>query len=133
MKTNFKASLIILFCMNFLLMSCTKSITRSESASSDNPTNQPSALYIGADGGPDLKVSSAVGSVTLGGSVENTGSSHLTYSWKIISGSAATITSPNSLSTSVTGLSAGTYVFRLTVTEADHQIAVDDINVVVGL
>ncbi|WFO16753.1 Ig-like domain-containing protein [Cellulophaga baltica 4] len=40
-----------------------------------------------------------------------------TYTWTIISGGGATIETPSAASTSVTGLIAGTYIFRLTATD----------------
>lgn len=55
------------------------------------------------------------------------------YAWTKISGPATyTITSPSSASTTITGLVAGTYVFRLTVTDNDSATDTDDITITVN-
>ncbi|MEI9945788.1 MAG: carbohydrate-binding protein [Chitinophagaceae bacterium] len=47
------------------------------------------------------------------------------------SGGAAAITDPSNYNTTVTGLAAGTYVFRLTVTQSDNQTATSDVTIIV--
>lgn len=61
----------------------------------------------------------STGSVTLTGTVVAGSSSISSYLWTKISGGSATITSPNALSTTVTGLTQGTYIFNLAVTDAN--------------
>jgi predicted peptidase len=56
----------------------------------------------------------------------------ITYAWTKLSGNSATITSPTSSSTGITGLSLGTYVFRLTVTDNLGGTAFDDVTVTVN-
>jgi predicted peptidase len=51
------------------------------------------------------------------------------FKWVKISGGACTISTPNAGSTKITGLVAGTYVFRLTVTDNKGAISTDDIKI----
>jgi predicted esterase len=51
--------------------------------------------------------------------------------WTKQSGGSGTITSPSSLSTTVTGIAAGTYIFRLTITDNNGVSVFDDIQVTV--
>jgi len=53
--------------------------------------------------------------------------------WSKLSGGAATITTPNALQTTVTGLVAGTYVFKLTVTDSAGLVTADTVTVNVNL
>jgi hypothetical protein len=46
-----------------------------------------------------------------------------TYAWTLTSGTGGTITSPNASSTTVTGLSQGTYIYKLTVTDNSKATA----------
>lgn len=55
------------------------------------------------------------------------------YAWTKVSGTGGTITSPSSMNTQITGLSTGTYVFRLTVTNTDGQTDTDDITLYVDI
>jgi hypothetical protein len=66
-------------------------------------------------------------STTISGSVDNTTVS--SYSWSQVSGAAATIASPSAASTNITGLSQGSYTFRLTVTNSLGVESRADINV----
>lgn len=53
-----------------------------------------------------------------------------TVAWSKVSGSSATITSPNSDTTTITGLAPGTYTFRMTVTNTgDGRTATHDVTV----
>ena len=54
------------------------------------------------------------------------------YQWTKVSGPAATITAPTTKNTGVTGLSNGTYVFQLTVTNGWGVKASRNVTVVVG-
>ena len=56
----------------------------------------------------------APGTVSLSGSAAG-GTGITSYAWTKTSGTGGTITSPSSAATTVTGLTVGTYVFRLTV------------------
>jgi endoglucanase len=66
-----------------------------------------------------------------GGTAGNGGS--LTYAWSQVGGTAATIASPNTASTNITGLTTtGVRTFRLTVTQSDNQTATSDVTVTVN-
>jgi hypothetical protein len=55
--------------------------------------------------------------VTLSANVTDSDGTIASYAWTKVSGGSATITTPSSASTSVTGLGSGTYIFRLTATD----------------
>ncbi|MEI9945509.1 MAG: carbohydrate-binding protein [Chitinophagaceae bacterium] len=70
--------------------------------------------------------------VTLTGSGQaNNGGSISSYAWSKIEGNSVTITSPNESTTTVTGLSVGTYKFRLTVKQNDNQEKTSDVIITV--
>src|SRR5436190_2816314 len=94
--------------------------------SSTPPPNQNPTANAGAD------QTTTSTSVTLNGSGSDPDGSIASYAWSKVSGSGGTITSPSSASTTVTGLSAGTYTFRLTVTDDKGATASDDVNVTVN-
>ena len=83
-----------------------------------------------ANAGADQNLASGTTSTTLSGSGTDPDGNPLTYSWTKVSGPSATISSPTAASTTVTGLSSGTYVFRLTVSDGQLS-ATDDVQVVV--
>src|SRR5690606_8077455 len=70
-----------------------------------------------ANAGTDITIQLPVNTVTLNGSGDDTDGTIVAYSWRKISGGAATITSQTTASTTVTGLTQGTYRFELTVTD----------------
>lgn len=53
--------------------------------------------------------------------------------WTKKSGGAATITTPNALSTTLTGLANGVYVFTLTITDNEGNINSDDVQITVAI
>jgi hypothetical protein len=86
-----------------------------------------------ANAGPAQVITLPVNQVTLAGSgTANNGGSITSHIWTKFSGGSATITDPNNYGTTVTGLSAGTYVFRLTVTQNDNQTAFSDVTITVN-
>lgn len=88
--------------------------------------NQPPVASAGADQTITLPTSS----VSLSGSGTDADGTIAGYAWTQISGTTATITSPSSASTTITGLSTvGTRVFRLTVTDNSGGIGFDDISI----
>ena len=69
--------------------------------------------------------------VALVGSGSDPDGTIASYAWTKVSGTGGTITSPTTASTTVTGLTEGTYVFRLTVTDDEGATAVDELTVIV--
>lgn len=80
-----------------------------------------------ANAGIDLSIELPDDSVTLNGSGSSAPGSFITgYLWEKVSGPAGgTITNPSGVTTTVTGLLEGTYVFRLTVTNAENLTGTD--------
>jgi Polysaccharide lyase/PKD domain len=58
-----------------------------------------------------------ISSVTLNGSATDADGTVASYLWTKVSGTGGTITSPNTAATTVTGLTAGSYVFNLKATD----------------
>jgi len=85
-----------------------------------------------ASAGTDKSIQLPVSSVTLAGTGSDADGSIASYSWSKISGptqysfSSTTIASPT-----LSNLTTGTYVFRLTVKDNDGATAYDDISVIV--
>lgn len=73
----------------------------------------------------------ANGTLTLTGIKNGTLQSGIT-TWSQVGGSAVAITSPNSLTTTVTGFGAGTYTFRLSTTCQDGSAINDDVVITVS-
>jgi len=103
----------------------TAQITITVSAAS----NQPPVANAGADQQLVLPVNSIIANGSA--SIDPNGNIK-TYAWRQVSGpGAATIVSPGAAISVISGLSAGTYIFTLTVTDADGASDVDSLNVVV--
>lgn len=79
--------------------------------------------------GEDMSISIPSSSLTLSGTTTSTG-----YTvWTKVSGGSATIDSPNALTTGVSNLEAGNYVFQLTMTDEEGNTCVDTVNVAVSV
>lgn len=88
--------------------------------------NEPPVSAAGAD----QSITLPTDQVTVDGSSSTDDGTITTYLWTKISGPATyTITDPNAASTTITGLVAGTYVFRLTVTDDQSATDSDDITI----
>lgn len=87
-----------------------------------------------AAAGTDQTITLPTSQVTVNGSSSSDPDGTIsTYLWTKVSGpSTFTITNSNSSSTTITGLVAGTYVFRLTVTDDDSGEDTDDITITVN-
>ncbi len=86
-----------------------------------------------AAAGADQAIQLPVSSVQLNGSGTDGDGSIASYTWTKVSGPAAgSITSPSQAATTVTGLTQGTYVFRLTVTDNGGATGTDDISITVN-
>jgi hypothetical protein len=86
------------------------------------------------DAGNDKTISSI--STTLSGTANDEGVSGngviTSYKWTKISGGTATIVSPNSATTNVTGLSSGIYQFELKATDDSGMAGFDTVQVIVS-
>lgn len=89
----------------------------------NNPIEEAENNPPEADAGPDQSITLPTDSVTLSGSGTDSDGQIVSYSWSQIGSGQATITSPDSATTTVTGLEAGTYIFRLIV--MDNQDGAD--------
>jgi hypothetical protein len=69
----------------------------------------------------------------MAGSASDPDGTIATHTWSKVSGPVATITDPTSYTTTITGLSVGTYTFRLTVTDngTPPLTTTDDVSIIV--
>ena len=96
-----------------------------------NPVvNQPPT----ANAGTDQSITLPTSSVTLSGSGSDADGSISSYAWTQLSGPVTgSIATPSSASTGVSGLStAGTYIYRLSVTDNNGATAADTVSVTVN-
>jgi pimeloyl-ACP methyl ester carboxylesterase len=92
------------------------------------PTNNVVPI---ANAGADVNTTAS--SVTLNGTGSDPDGYVAAYAWSKVSGpTGGTIASPNASSTAVSGLTAGTYVFRFSVTDNNNAVTTDDVTVTVG-
>jgi hypothetical protein len=91
----------------------------------DPPGNKPPVANAGADQTIDLWF-------TLSGTGSDADGSIVAYKWEKISGPTCLIISPDKAVTPVKGISAGEYVFKLTVTDDKGAVGVDEVKVTVG-
>jgi hypothetical protein len=88
--------------------------------------NTPPTVNAGADQTITLPTSSVSLTATATGTA-------LTYAWTKISGpSGSSFGTPTALTTTVTGLTEGTHVFRITVTDDQDQTAYDQLQIIVN-
>ncbi|MBI5858872.1 MAG: hypothetical protein HZB42_14670 [Sphingobacteriales bacterium] len=87
------------------------------------------SVYVAADAGVDKTICASTGQVAMTGNAPVTG----TGTWTQVAGPAATIVSPNSPTTNITGLTTpGTYTFQWTITNAPCPPSSDEVDVVVN-
>jgi hypothetical protein len=86
-----------------------------------------------ASAGPDKQMTLPANSYTIQGSGTDSDGTISTYAWTKISGGDATLTNANTSRVSFSGLDAGVYVFRLTVTDNRGATHYDEVNVVVNI
>ena len=91
-------------------------------------TNQAPTVNAGTDQSITLPTSA----VTLPSTASDSDGSITAYSWTKQSGPAATMTNANTSTLSASSMTAGTYVFRETVTDNSGATAYDDVTVVVN-
>lgn len=93
------------------------------------PSNQPPV----ANAGPDQIINLPANSINLSGSGSDPDGSIISYSWSKISGpSLFNISNAASQSTIINGLQAGSYIFRLTVTDNKGATGYDDVTIQVN-
>ncbi len=86
-----------------------------------------------ANAGNNIVITLPVNSTTLNGSGADADGTITGYTWSRVSGPTTfTFGSASAVTTTLTGLVQGTYVFRLTVTDNSGAIATDDVNVTVN-
>src|SRR5690606_30025577 len=96
--------------------------------SSSSSSNKPPV----ANAGPDQTITLPTNSVKISSSATDPDGTISTYRWSYVSGpSSYKITAPNNRITEFTGLVAGTYVFRLTVTDNGGATHYDDVTITV--
>jgi chitodextrinase len=125
-----------------LTASTTYSFTVSAYDAAGNVSTQSTAVSVTtasvtntaptANAGADQTITLPTSSVTLTGSGTDSDGTIDSYAWTKISGGAATITSPSSATTTVTGLVQGTYSFWLTVTDNAGSTNADAIIITVN-
>jgi predicted esterase len=104
-------------------------LTQSRNGSSTPPGN----IAPVANAGPDQTITLPANSANLAGSGYDQDGSIASYNWTQVSGpNTATMSNASGASNTVGGLVAGTYVFRLKVTDNAGATGTDDINVVVN-
>jgi gliding motility-associated-like protein len=86
---------------------------------------------IVVNAGPDLSLNLPTNSTNITGSASVEGGTITSYTWSKVSGPAATITNASSPTVSITGLGAGVYTFRLSVTSNSGETAYDDVKITV--
>ncbi len=82
--------------------------------------------------GPAKSVTLPIASVILSGSATDSDGTIVTYRWTQVSGPAATIATPTSTTTAVTGLTPGVHLFRLTATDDHGATGASDVTVTVN-
>jgi endoglucanase len=103
--------------------------SRGTTTPSPTPTNQVPV----ANAGPDKTITLPTNSVALSGSATDADGSIARYSWTKVAGPASfTFSNAAIASPTVSGLLAGTYTFRLTVSDNAGATAYNDVNVVVN-
>lgn len=93
--------------------------------------SSPSAPTVNA--GTDKIITLPTDSVTLGGSAAgNSGANIVSHTWTKLSGTGGTITTPTSYTSTVTGLTAGTYILQLSATDSNGSTSTDTMQITVN-
>ena len=89
-------------------------------------------LVPAVNAGTNQNINLPISSVTLSGSASESGGTIASCLWTQVSGSAAAIVSPTAMTTQITGLTVGTYVFQLTATDVNGATGSGTVQVTVG-
>jgi gliding motility-associated-like protein len=92
---------------------------------------EPVNIAPSANAGSDIAITLPTNQVNLSCTANDPDGSISSYLWEKVSGPSATIGSANSANTTASNLVAGSYVFRVTVTDNDGATASDNVNVTV--
>jgi len=106
--------------------SLNRTATDTMSVQVKGPTISP---YFTANAGSDRIIYTPQDSVHLNGSGVDSSSRITSYAWTTIAGTGAVIVSPSSASTAVDGLTTGSYIFQLTLTDSLGHTATDTMSV----
>jgi gliding motility-associated-like protein len=79
------------------------------------------------EAGENVTIKLPTSSVTLNGSASDVDGSISSYNWTKISGGTANLTNQTTADLTVSGLIAGSYTFRLSVTDNDGAVASDEV------
>lgn len=85
-----------------------------------------------ANAGPDKAITLPVSTVTLTGSGSDVDGTIVSYKWEKVSGAGGVIGTPAAATTNIIGLTAGSYEFKLTVTDNGTMTGSDIVVVVVS-
>ncbi len=94
--------------------------------------NEPENKFPVAEAGSDQVITLPTNSVTLDGNSSTDDGNIVSYVWSLKSGETATIETPESISTNVSDLKEGMYVFTLTVTDDKGVTGSDEISIQVN-
>ncbi|WKV12902.1 PKD domain-containing protein [Marivirga harenae] len=83
------------------------------------------------DAGENVTIKLPTNAVTLNGAASDVDGSVSSYNWTKISGGAATLTNQNTANLTLSGLIAGSYTFRLSVTDNEGASSFDEVFVFV--
>jgi beta-glucosidase len=96
-------------------------------------TTGPTNVAPTANAGADKSITLPTNNVVINGTGSDSDGTISSYAWTRVSGpNTPTLTNANTANLTASGLVAGTYVFRLTVTDNGGLSASDDVNVVVN-
>lgn len=85
-----------------------------------------------ANAGTDQAITLPTSSVTLTGSGSDADGTITAYAWTKLSGTGGTLTTPAAATTTFTGLTAGTYIVQLTVTDNEGATGTDTATITVS-
>ncbi|MBZ4394127.1 discoidin domain-containing protein [Myxococcus sp. MISCRS1] len=85
-----------------------------------------------ANAGPDQAITLPTNSVTFSGGATDADGTVVSLAWTQVSGPTATLSGVSTATLSVTGLTVGTAVFRLTATDNDGATGTDEVSVTVA-
>jgi uncharacterized protein YjdB len=96
-------------------------------------TSGPSNVAPAANAGTDKTITLPTNNVVINGTASDSDGTISSYTWSRVSGpNTPTLTNANTANLTASGLIAGTYTFRITVTDNVGLTASDEVNVIVN-